>query len=352
MGGQSPMTRLVTSFTVLVLLLPAPARAQQSVLTQGLTDLTRAMMSLSDSRAEVDAAIDRMAAGLEGWNPGNPPPDANTLLGDEAAAIPVLPLAAYADAFARLRRGEYRDAIVSLRRAAGATSDERSQLAAVARLAQEERHVEAERMLRALLAEFPDSGVARWWLGRISENLNRIAEAREAYEAVVPMALTGRAAILAAIGRLSHLEGQFVRATEAFEQRLRLMPNDPAAHKDLAWVHIAQDRTEAALAALGTVVTMSPRDAEAHVAIGRIHLDAGRHDEAIAALRRALDLRPALHEARYALALALKRAGRDDEAAHEMALFERAQREATEGRRRTMAVEAQRQEEMRQAPAK
>jgi hypothetical protein len=56
---------------------------------------------------------------------------------------------------------------------------------------------------------------------------------------------------------------------------------------------------------------------------------------------------PTLHEARYALALALKQTGRDVEAAREMELFERARREATEDRRRTMAAEAQRQEEAR-----
>ena len=82
-----------------------------------------------------------------------------------------------------------------------------------------------------------------------------------------------------------------------------------------------------------------------HAAIGRIRLEAGHHLEAIRSLRRALDLRPALHESRYALAQALKQTGREEEAARELELFERARRQATEDRRRTMNAEAQRQED-------
>jgi tetratricopeptide (TPR) repeat protein len=345
------MARFVPPFALVFVLLASPAAAQRAVLVEGLSDLSRAMMMLSENRAEVNAAIDKMAAGLDGWGARAAPSADDSLLGDEAAALPVLPLAAYGDGFARLRRGEYRDAIVSLRRAAATATDERSQLAAAALLAQEGRHLEAERALRSIVTAWPESGVAHWWLGRVYENINRIADARQEYETVVPVALTGRASIQASIGRLAFLEGNFARATEAFEQRLRLTPNDPVAHEDLATIYLAQDRTEAALEQLGTVVTMDPRDAEAHAAIGRIRLDAGLHAEAIVALRRALDLRPTLHEARYALALALKRTGREDEAAREMELFERARREATEDRRRTMTAEAQRQEEARQDDA-
>jgi tetratricopeptide (TPR) repeat protein len=295
----------------------------------------------------VGAAIDKMSAGLDGFGTQAAPlPDAS-LFGDEAAAIPVLPLAAYAESFARLRRGEYRDAIVSLRRAAATATDERSPLAAAAQLAQEGRHLEAERALRSIVTTWPESGVAHWWLGRVYENINRIAEARQEYEKVVSVALTGRASIYASIGRLSHAEGNFARATEAFERRLRLTPNDPVAHKHLAWVYLEQDRTEAALVELNAAVAIDPRDAEAYAAIGRIRLDAGLHADAIVALRCALDLKPTQHEARYALALALKQTGHADEAAREMELFERARRDATEDRRRTIATEAQRQEEAR-----
>jgi tetratricopeptide (TPR) repeat protein len=345
------MTRFATSFALVLVLLPCPVAGQKALFVEGLTELARAMMTLSENRAQVNAAIDMMATGLDGWGAQAAPSADDSLLGDEAAAIPVLPLAAYADGFAHLRRGEYRDAIVSLRRAAATATDERSQLVAAAQLAQEGRHLEAERALRSIVTAWPESGVAHWWLGRVYENINRIAEARQEYEKVVSVALTGRASIYASIGRLSHAEGNFERAIEAFERRLRLTPNDPLAHKHLAWVYLEQDRTEAALVELDAAVAIDPRDAEAYAAVGRIRLDAGLHAEAILALRRALDLKPTLHEARYALALALKQTGHGDEAAREMELFERARRESTEDRRRTMATEAQRQEEARQDDA-
>ena len=337
------MTRVVSSWCAAMVLLSSPAGAQKTVFVEGLRELDRAMQAFPADNTGVTAAIDKMAAGLDRWE-APPAPPGNALLGDEAAAVPMLPLAAYADGFARIRRGEYHDAIVSLRRAAASATDERSALVAAGRLAQQGRHVEAERALRSIVTEFPESGVAHWWLGRVYENLKRVSDARQEYETVVSVALTGGAPLYAAIGRLSRAERNFARATDAYERRLRLTPNDPAAHKDLAWILLEQDRTEEALAALSAASALDPRDAEAHAAIGRIRLDAGLHAEAILALRRALDLMPTLYEARYALAQALKQTGRGDEAARELELFERARRESTEDRRRAMAAEAERQE--------
>jgi tetratricopeptide (TPR) repeat protein len=342
------MTRFAMSFAVAIVLLPCPAAAQKALFVEGLTELAQSMMTMSGDAGQVQAAIAKMATGLDKWDAQAASSSVYSLLGDETANIPALPLAAYADGFARVLRGEYRDAIVSLRRAAVTSSDERPELAAAGRLAQEGRYVEAERTLRAILAARPDSAVAHWWSGRVYENLNRIADARKEYETVVPVALTGRASLYAAIGRLANIEGDFARATDALVQRVRLTPDDPVAHKDLAWIYLEQDQTDAALEELNAVVTMSPRDAEAHAAIGRIRLDAGLYAEAIVALRRALDVQPTMHEVRYALAMALKRTGREDAAAREMDLFERARREATKERRRTMAAEAQRQDEARQ----
>jgi tetratricopeptide (TPR) repeat protein len=349
MLGATAMTRVTTALAIVsVMLLPGPAAAQQALFVEGLTELLRTMNATVADAGRANAAIDKMAAGLDGWNTQARPSPADVLPGDETAATPALPLAAYADGFLRIRRGEYREAIASLRRAAAISIDERSELAAAGRLAQQGRNVEAEQALRAIVNARPESAVAHWWLGRIYENLNRIGDARREYEKVVPVALTGRATLYAAIGRLAHFEGNFARATEAFDERLRLTPDDPVAHKDLAWIHLDHDRADAALDALRRVIAIDPRDFEAHAGIGRIHLEAGRHAEAIVALRRALELRPTLHESRYALAMALKQSGREDEAAKEMEAFERARRDATENRRRTMAEDVQRQEEKRQ----
>ena len=340
------MTRFAAWFAVAIVLLPDAAAAQRSLFVEGANDLARSMLSTSADPARTRIALDKMAAGLDGWEaPHAPGPG---FFGDEAADPPALPLAAYAEGFSRLARGDYREAMEWLRRADATAGDERSALAAAGRLAAEGRQLEAEQALQSIVAARPASAMARWWLARVYENVNKVSDARREYEVVVAVALTGRASLYADIGRLADAEGDFARASDAFERRARLTPNDPVAHKDLAWVHLKQDKTTQALASLGTVVALEPRDAEAHAAIGRIHLEAGLHVEAIRALQRALALRPDLHEARFALAQALKQSGRGEEAARELELFERARREATEDRRRTMAAEAARQEEARQ----
>lgn len=340
------MTRFAAWFAVAIVLLPDPAAAQRSLFVEGVTDLARSMLTTSAQPAQTQTAIDKMTAGLDGWDA--PPVPGPGFFGDEAADLPALPLAAYAEGFARLARGEYRQAIDELRRAAVVAGDERSALAAAGRLAAQDRQLEAEQALQSIVAARPASAMARWWLARVYENVNKVSDARREYEAAVAVALTGRAPLYAAIGRLADAEGDFARASEAFERRIQLTPNDPVAHKDLAWVHLKQDKTGQALASLATVIALEPRDAEAHAAIGRIHLEAGLHAEAIRSLRRALDLRPALHEERFALAQALKQSGGAEEAARELELFERARREATEERRRTMAAEAARQEDAQQ----
>src|SRR5688572_24904632 len=336
-----PGIRGICAWLVAMVLLPGAAAAQKSAYVAGVRELERAM--LAADAAGANAAIDRMAAALSAWETvrasGTEP-----LLDAEAAEAPSLPLAAYADGFARIGRGEYRQALPSLRAAAATPTGEWAQLAAAGRLAQQEKDDEAERALRAIVGAFPASGVAHWWLGRVYERLNRTGDARREYQTVVSMALTGRAPLYAAIGRLARLEGDLASAAEAFERRLRLTPKDPVAHKDVARVYLDRGLTERSLAALQAAIAIDPRDADAHAAIGRIRLDAGQTGEAIAALRRAIELAPEFFEARYPLALALKQTGRADEAARELALFERGSRNATEARRRTMAAEVKQQE--------
>ena len=324
-----------------MILLPGAAAAQKSAFLQGFKDLDRAMLA---EPARANAAIDTMAAALAAWDAAPETRAEETLLDDETSPVPMLPLAAYARGFAEMGRGDYRAALQSLRQAAATREDERAQLAAAGVLAQDGRNLEAERILRALVAERPDSGIAHWWLARMHERLNRIPDARREYEVAVSMALTGRAPLYAAIGRLAHAEGDFGRATEAYRHRARLAPREPAAQKDLAGILVEQGRTDEALAALNAAISIDPHDAQAHASIGRIRLDAGQPAEALASLQRAVTLDPAMYEARYPLALALTQTGRREDAARELELFERGRRAATEQRRRAMAAESRRQE--------
>jgi tetratricopeptide (TPR) repeat protein len=319
---------------------PRPAAAQKQLFIKGLEELTGAMVAIPADEGRVRAAIDTMAEGLAGWDRRTLPADPALL--DDNVPTAVLPLAAYADGFGRIVRGDYSEAIQSLRRAAAATADERTPLVTAGLLVQEGRPEDAERVLRTVLEAWPESAIARWWLGRIYDTLNRVADARREYEAVVPVALAGRGQLYSAIGRLARVQGDFAGALDAFRRRVQLSPNDPAAHKDLARILLDHDRSEESLAEYAAALAIDPRDAETHVAIGQIHLDAGRPAEAIPALRRALDLMPQQHETRYALAIALKQAGHAEEAARELQLFERASRTAVEDRRRTIAADVER----------
>jgi Flp pilus assembly protein TadD len=78
--------------------------------------------------------------------------------------------------------------------------------------------------------------------------------------------------------------------------------------------------------------------------IGRLRVDAGRYADALPVLQRLVALQPAFNEAHYALGTALTRVGRTDEGTRELAEFTRAQAQATERRRRTLAVDVLKQE--------
>ena len=301
------------------------------------------MLTTSRDAVRVNAAIDRMAAGLSSWNPPLAS-SGSSLLGDETTEIPALPLAAYAAGFAGIVRGEYREAIASLRRAAAAANDERALLSTAGRMAQEGRDEEAARALRSLLVAFPQSGIAHWWLGRVYENLKQSSDAHREYEAALSVALSGRASLYAAIGRTSRAEGNFARAVEAYEQRVRLTPRDPLGHKYLGWIYLEQGRRNEAFAEYETARRLDPADGEAHAGSGRILLDMGRAADAVAALSRALELLPGQYEARYALAQALQQVGQPDAAARQMELYERALEQSVAERRRQFEAGAAQRE--------
>jgi tetratricopeptide (TPR) repeat protein len=342
------MTRLVVTTACVGFCLavwPRPAAAQKQLFIKGLDELTQAMVATPADEGRVRAAIDTMAEGLAGWDRRTPPADPGLL--DDNVSTAVLPLAAYADGFGRIIRGDYTGAISSLRRAAATTTDERTRLVTAGLLVEAGRREDAERVLLTIVDTWPESAIARWWLGRLYDALNRVADARREYEAVLPVALAGRGQLYAAIGRLARVQGDFAGALDAFTRRVQVSPNDPGAHKDLARLLLDHDRSEAALTEYAAALKIDPRDAETHAVIGQIHLDAGRPAEAIPALRRALDLMPEQHETRYALAIALKQAGHAEEAARELQLFERASKMSVEDRRRTIADDVQRLEAAR-----
>ena len=162
-----------------------------------------------------------------------------------------------------------------------------------------------------------------------------------------PARSLGRSVLFVGIARLAQVEGDLAGAIDAFAQAVRLNPNDPNIHKELASAYAAEGRADEAFGELMAALLIDGRDAQAHAAIGQLYLDAGRDAEAVAAFNRALELMPDRYEIRYALATAHTRLGNTAEAARQLELFERARREALEQRRRDIANEVEQEEALR-----
>lgn len=229
------------------------------------------------------------------------------LVPDTFSKVPIVGDAATAEGFAHLAAARYDEAIAALRRGPGGGDDP------IARLAR----------------------------GRAHEEANRVGDARREYEAAVAGTLSGRSALYVGIGRLAQVEGDLAGAVEALGHAVRLNPDAPHIHHELALAYAAQGRVDEAFLAFVPALLLNPRDGHTFAAIGRLLLDAGRDADALPPLYRALTLAPDRHEIRYAIATGLTRLGRTAEAARELAAFERAQRDTLERQRRDIATQVQ-----------
>ena len=112
-----------------------------------------------------------------------------------------------------------------------------------------------------------------------------------------------------AIGRLAQVDGDLPAAIAAFQSAVRLNPNDPDLHRELALALAADGRRAEAFTELVAALLIDPGDAAALAAIGQLFIDTGRYTEAAAALRRTLQLAPTRFETHYSLATALTQLG-------------------------------------------
>jgi len=179
-----------------------------------------------------------------------------------------------------------------------------------------------------------ESALARFTRGQELEKANRVREARREFEAAVAGTLSGRNLLLAGIGRLAQVEGDFAGAINAFQRAVQLNPNDVNMHRELAFAYAAQGAVDQAFNELAAALLLNPRDAQTFADIGRLFLDAGRDADALPPLQRALALAPSRYETRYALATGLTRLGRTADAARELEAFQQAQRQAIDRQRR------------------
>ncbi|MNC86758.1 Beta-barrel assembly-enhancing protease [compost metagenome] len=130
------------------------------------------------------------------------------------------------------------------------------------------------------------------------------------------------------------------RVIAILTRRVRLVPNEPHAHKDLGLAYARAGRDDEALLELLMAGVLGHEDAEMLTAIGQIHLSAGRLDRAVAALQRAVTLDSGSAETRYAFARTLQRLGRTAEAAVQLEAFERLRARAFDEQRQEFERES------------
>jgi tetratricopeptide (TPR) repeat protein len=228
-----------------------------------------------------------------------------------------------------------------------APADERARVALGSTLAEASKLDEAERVLLDTIVRLPASGEARWALALVYERLDRGDEAiRVLEQAASLIVVAGKASLYWRIAQMVHgYHRDHARVIELAARRVRLMPNEPHAHKDLGLAYSRAGRDNEALLELLMATLLGHEDAEMLTAIGQIHLrqeceGSGCLARAEAALLRAVSLDPGFAEARYALARTLQRLGRAAEAAEHLSAFDRLRQAAFDEQRRTFERES------------
>ena len=216
-----------------------------------------------------------------------------------------------------------------------APDDERARVALGSVLIEAGRLDDAERALRDAIARLPASGQARWALADVYERQDMGHEAIQVLEESASLVVAaGKAHLYWRIAQIAHAQHRdHRRVIAALTQRMRLVPNEPHAHKDLGLAYSRAGRDGEALLELTMTRLLGFEDAETLTAIGQIHLAQARLDRAEAVLARAVSLDPAFAQARYALSRTLQRLGRAAEAAEQLKAFDRLRLAAFEEQR-------------------
>ena len=217
-----------------------------------------------------------------------------------------------------------------------APDDERARVALGSTLIEAGRLDEAERALRETIARLPASGEARWALADLCERQERGTEAiRQLEDAASLIVVAGKVHLYFRIAQIAHAQQRdHARVIDVLTRRVRLVPNEPHAHKDLGLAYSRAGREDEALLELMMTTLLGHEDAEVLTAIGQIRLNQGRLDRAEVALARAVQIDPAFAEARYACGRTLQRLGRTAEAAAQLEEFDRLRARAFDAQRR------------------
>ena len=241
----------------------------------------------------------------------------------------------------------YDASLASLREAARLNPrDERSRIAIADVFVASGKPDVARETLRQTLRDIPESAEAQWQLGRIEQVLGDAGAVKSFERAASRPVVAGLARLYAIVGQAYHAQFDLDGAVTAYRQRVRIAPNDRAAHFDLAEVYRAQDKLDEARVEYLAAALIDPSNANTFGMIGQVEVAAGRDEQAVVMLRRAVTLDERLLEARYALSRALLRLGRTEESQQELRSYEAAQARAMEEQRRQFRENQQKIDEV------
>jgi serine/threonine-protein kinase len=141
-------------------------------------------------------------------------------------------------------------------------------------------------------------GIANVWTWRYQSGRWPRKEAMLLYKAAIDKALEIDNTLAEAHGVLAAhrcwAEWDWEGAEEAWQQALRLNPNDSVSHTSYSLLLCYMGRTEEALAHIELALKLNPRDPLRHHFYGLVLTYNLRYDDAIAAFRTALEMEPSL----------------------------------------------------------
>lgn len=114
-------------------------------------------------------------------------------------------------------------------------------------------------------------------------------------------------------------------AIEAYEQALRLEPNDAASHLALGKLYLDRNDLDRAIRDLRAALKIAPGLDGVHLSLGRAYRAAGDLQSAVAIVKQGIERNPSDQDSRYVLAQVLLALRRDDEGRREMDAFRRVQ---------------------------
>ena len=176
----------------------------------------------------------------------------------------------------------------------------------------ENRHTEAEQVLRGLIQREPDNGPA---LEQLSQLLIDEGRSQEAIELLTRTAGDSASPdIYDLLGDAYNQAKDYPKAEDSYRKAIELDPDDPGHRHGLAQALLSEDRYADALAQFKKLAELEPGTAENYLRMAQLDRRLGQYDDAESNLQHAKQLAPGSVEILYNEALLYEDQGRYDDA--------------------------------------